>query len=1468
MTTKLNLFVLCTFVFFSTLLLSTNNSSALPANFQDTVVFSDLDSPTAISFAPNGKVFIAEKAGIIKVYDNLQDTTPTVFADLRSQVHNYSDRGIGGMVVDPQFPARPFVYVLYTMDGPIGSSLPNNNDQCAIPDFCLAGSRLSKLTASADGNTMLSQQILIESWCQIENSHTADGLAFGADGALYLTHGDGASFNYVDYGQDGGCVDPVNEGGALRSQDLRTSGDPVSFDGAMLRVNPDTGEAFAGNPLAGGAIADDDRIISYGYRNPFRFTIDPLTGAIWVADVGWNEWEEINYIPNPTASVSNFGWPCYEGPARQGGYDAANIPICENLYTAGTAQSPYYSYAHNGGSKAVSAIGLYRGSNFPSAYDGALFFGDYTQGWIRVMAPGTNGLPDTNNITDFIPSGAYPVDIKIGSNGALYYVDVVEGTVHQISYFTVNTPPTAKATSNTDAGALPLTVHFSGSESIDPDVGDTLSYAWDLDGDGAFDDSTAVAPSFTYTQAQTVPVKLRVTDNHNASNVATITIFAGNRPPVPVISIPTVATNYSVSEVISFSGSANDPDVGNLPPSALSWELLLHHCALNDPDECHEHSIQTFPGVYSGSIPAPDHEYPSRLEFRLTATDPSNSALKRTTNVLIEPRTTTWTFTSQPPGLQLAAYGSTATTPFTRTVIVNAQSTISAPLLQQLGPNAYQFASWSDSGAQTHTVTASSVPQTFHAVYTQTAAPSIWHSWEVSPQGSGSAGVAVSSTNVSAPVEFYESADNFGIVKGTIFSSYTSGAHQEAFNNVELFWSHIPGPDAYPYAGKSTVGRGSGAGEGDSPAPTGVRDLQLHPPQTDHSTVAAFKIPQDGLYVISDIGLRRVEELGETVRLRVFNPQGTELTQLIASDNQQWVTSPSTYTISNATAGQYIYFAVDRDGDYAWDAAEISWTVTGILANQPPVPTCTLSTNPTSILQGASTSVAWTTNNATAFSINHGIGAQSPVGSGSLSQSPTTTTTYTGTATGPGGTGTCTATITVTAPPQPSCNLSLTPTTIASGASSTMAWTTLNSTSFSVNQGIGTLTPVAGGSRSVSATATTTYTGTATGAGGTGTCLVTLNVAPRPTCTLNSNPTSITQGNSTSLSWTTLNGTSFSLNQGIGTVTPVASGSRSASPTATTTYTGTVTGAGGTGTCSTTVNVSAAPASGCTLTATPSSITAGGSSSLGWTTTNATSISLNQGIGTVLPVGSGVRTVTPASTTTYLATTAGAGGPGNCSATVTVNPVSVPLQWNSWDVTTQAGSPQGIVTSTAGGVTANIEFYESTNNNGITKSSLFNVFTSGAHEDAFNNLEKFWSKVTGPDAYPYAGKSLVNRGSDVSEGNSPSPAGVRDLQLHPSNNLHNVIAAFRIPQNGTYVISGIGARRVSNSGNNSRLRIYNPSGTQLATINATNNQDWVTTSSSYTISNATAGQYIYFAVDRNGDYAWDATEITWTIRKN
>ncbi len=174
--------------------------------------------------------------------------------------------------------------------------------------------------------------MLIEDWCQQYPSHSVGSLEFGADGALYVSGGDGASFNFVDYGQDGNPVNPCGdppggvgatltaptaEGGALRSQDLRTSGDPVTLDGAILRVDPATGAALPDNPLVGNADPNARRIIAHGLRNPFRITVRPGTNEIWTGDVGWTDWEEINRITSPTDSVvENFGWPCYEGQNR------------------------------------------------------------------------------------------------------------------------------------------------------------------------------------------------------------------------------------------------------------------------------------------------------------------------------------------------------------------------------------------------------------------------------------------------------------------------------------------------------------------------------------------------------------------------------------------------------------------------------------------------------------------------------------------------------------------------------------------------------------------------------------------------------------------------------------------------------------------------------------------------------------------------------------------------------------------------------------------------------------------------------------------------------------------------------------------------------------------------------------------------------------------------------------------------
>ncbi|HEY3229627.1 MAG TPA: PQQ-dependent sugar dehydrogenase, partial [Roseiflexaceae bacterium] len=338
-------------------------ASPLP-NFQVSAVFTGLKNPTDFQFADDGRVFVAEKAGLIKVFNNLADPTPDVFADLQTNVYKGpNDHGILGLALDPQFTTtRPYVYALYTYDAPIGGTAPRWNDVCPDPpgankNGCVVSGRLSRL--QANGNQMTdNEQVLIEAWCQQFTSHSIGALAFGADGALYASAGEGANTSSGDYGQVGysnlityTTITPVNpcgdpptgvggiqtrptaRGGALRAQSLRRpAGEPALLSGTIIRVNPDTGAGLPDNPLAGSADANARRIAAYGLRNPFRFAMRPGTNEIWIGDVGWGAWEEINRIPNPTGSAPlNFGWPCYEGTGRQTAYDGMNLDMCEQL---------------------------------------------------------------------------------------------------------------------------------------------------------------------------------------------------------------------------------------------------------------------------------------------------------------------------------------------------------------------------------------------------------------------------------------------------------------------------------------------------------------------------------------------------------------------------------------------------------------------------------------------------------------------------------------------------------------------------------------------------------------------------------------------------------------------------------------------------------------------------------------------------------------------------------------------------------------------------------------------------------------------------------------------------------------------------------------------------------------------------------------------------------------------------------
>jgi PKD repeat protein/glucose/arabinose dehydrogenase len=749
-------FVIALVVALTVPLTADSAEAAVPDGFADETAFSGLSNPTVVRFSPDGRVFVAEKSGLIKVFDGLTDTSPDIFADLRTQVHNFWDRGLLGLALHPNFPSDPRVYVLYTYDAPPGENAPywgqvgGTSDPCPSPpgataDGCVVQGHLSVLTAVAGQNTSDgTEDVLIEDWCQQYPSHSIGTVAFGPDGMLYASAGDGASFNFVDYGQDGSptnpCGDPpagvggaltppTAEGGALRSQDVLTmpadpADDPLTLDGTIIRIDPDTGAGLPDNPMAGTSTDPNaSRVIAHGLRNPFRFAFRPGTDELWSGEVGWNTYEEINRIPDVNdAAMENFGWPCYEGPNTQSGYNGATLTLCEDLYAGAGQTAPLYAYHHNDqivsenpcptGGSSQAGVAFYQGGTYPAEYDGAMFAADYSRDCIWVMLAGTDGVPAPNNRQRFVTGALNPVHLEIGPGGDLFYVNYTGGTIQRLTYTSGNQPPTAVANATPTEGTAPLDVSFDATASTDPEGG-ALTFAWDLDGDGQFDDATGATAQRTYTDSGTVTASVQVTDPEGATDTDSVIITVNNTGPTASIDAPAAGVTWAVGDTIDFSGSATDAEDGTLPAGALDWSLILHHC--DTPTSCHEHPIQDYEATASGSFVAPDHDFPSYLELRMTATD--SGGLTDTASVELQPQTVQLTLDSAPVPLDLALNGDADTAPFTREVIVGSTNTITAAGSQVVGETSYAFSSWSDGGGASHDIVAPAADTTYTATY-------------------------------------------------------------------------------------------------------------------------------------------------------------------------------------------------------------------------------------------------------------------------------------------------------------------------------------------------------------------------------------------------------------------------------------------------------------------------------------------------------------------------------------------------------------------------------------------------------------------------------------------------------------------------------------------------------------------------------------------------------------------------------
>ena len=322
-----------------------------------------------------------------------------------------------------------------------------------------------------------------------------------------------------------------------------------------------------------------------------------------------------------------------------------------------------------------------------------------------------------------------------------------------------------------------------------------------------------------------------------------------------------------------------------------------------------------------------------------------------------------------------------------------------------------------------------------------------------------------------------------------------------------------------------------------------------------------------------------------------------------------------------------------------------------------PAPTCSMSVSPSSITNGDKTTLSWSTSNATSMSINQSVGFVS-VSGGARSLYPTNTTTYIGTVTGAGGSATCSRTVTVVPVviPNPTCSMIASPTTITTGGSSTITWSTTNVASASFNNGISSTAIT--GNESVTPSTSTTYTGTFVGNNGsTVNCSATVTVTatpPAPTCSMTANPTSIDDGDTSTLTWSTTNVASASIDNGVGTVS--VNGTESVTPNTTTLYVGSFIGNNGvTITCDATVTVANTPppAPSCSMSFNPNAVAPGGSSTLTWTSTNTTSGTIDNGIGSV-NINDSIS-ITPSAASTFTGTFVGPGGTTTCAASISVS---------------------------------------------------------------------------------------------------------------------------------------------------------------------------------------------------------------------